>query len=159
MPIPGEWQGLKINTTHSFQSYAHGRLSEETCKALDMPLGTLVRDLKLEEFPSDLPIVGTNFSGETPSEVFPDGTGPLVFLRCNLNNVVLPRDSKMDADSCNQMYKVQPDGQDWVVDADERAVVIIGTAAAVADWEAKRPAPVDPKTLAKADAGAMGGVG
>ena len=62
MPEKVAWQGIAVNGTHSWKSYAHGIVSPEACKELGLERGTLVRDLRAEEFPPELVIVGTNFS-------------------------------------------------------------------------------------------------
>ena len=184
MPDKVAWQGVAVNGTHSWKSYAHGIVAPEVCKELGLERGTLVRDLKPEEFPPELVIVGTNFSGEIAAAerkkypegrpVFPDGCRGLLFVNCNLDNVELPPDTKLCENSCHQQHQAftTPElddkgatvmvDRDWAVtvtvDAKDpekvtvEPVAVMGTPAAVADWQAKREPPLTKEELPKAEA-------
>lgn len=145
MPDVGEWQGIKINATWSFQDFED----------------KLLIDVPIEEFPSELPIVGSNFSQQImETSVFPKGVSGLQFINCNLDNVILPEGCKLCADSCNQQHKIGNDGKDYVIqittdakDSEKKIyteVAIIGTAEAVAEWETKRTDVLDIVALKEA---------
>lgn len=61
-------------------------------------------------------IYGSCFSQEIPgSEIFPDDMSGVTFYDCNLDNCVVPIDNAIIGGS-NQTFKVQNDGNDWVLD-------------------------------------------
>jgi hypothetical protein len=68
-------------------------------------------------------IKGTCFSQEkTDSDIFPDGTANVTFIRCNLDNVVLPSGSTIDGETINRRIKVQNDLMDWEVDEQDNPI-------------------------------------
>ena len=107
---------MGVNETHSFRDYTHG-----TAEGLPVAFGgTPLAKLPPEEF-SGTTIRGSCLSCEVPdTPVFPAGTKALTFDSCNLDNVLLPPGSVV-LDNCSaRRFLVQPDGEDWLVDADNR---------------------------------------
>lgn len=61
-------------------------------------------------------IVGACFGHETPdTEVFPPGT-VCTLERCNLSNVAMPPGCTIGEGCQTTRFRVQADGEDWVVD-------------------------------------------
>jgi hypothetical protein len=186
------WQGVAVNGWHSWSSYAHGAIPLEKCVAWGLENATMIHDLDPSDFPPELVIVGTNFSGEISKDerakfpegrpVFPDGVRGLLFVNCNLDNVLLPPDSKLCENSCHQQHEAfeeplldekgnpvldereQPvmTSRDYAVtvtvDALDKEkvtvepVAVMGSAEAVADWDRKREPPLTKEELPVAEA-------
>ena len=67
---------------------------------------------------NDTEVVGTCFHQNVPKTVvFPTGIKGVKFVKCNLDNVVIPKDCKVDG-GCNRLIAVQKDGCDWLLDTD-----------------------------------------
>ena len=74
-------------------------------------------------------IVGTQFGRERPPgaagkgklKLFPDGAHSIVFEGCCLDNAELPPGTSL-VNCTTRQYQVQADGQDWIVDAEGKAL-------------------------------------
>ena len=67
---------------------------------------------------NDTEVVGTCFHQNVPKTVvFPAGIKGVKFVKCNLDNVVIPKDCTVDG-GCNRLIAVQKDGCDWLLDTD-----------------------------------------
>lgn len=74
-------------------------------------------DTKPEEW-NDSEVVGSCFYNEKPkSVIFPEGIKGVKFIRCNLDNIVIPKDCTVEG-GCNKLIQVQKDGEDWLLDND-----------------------------------------
>ena len=61
-------------------------------------------------------LIGTCFAQEQPgTQVFPAGTSDVMFIDCNLDNVLLPAES-VAMGGCRRQFCVQADAEDWLVD-------------------------------------------
>lgn len=72
------------------------------------------RDLDPKDFEGE--IIGSNFYQENKpnSIIFPDGI-KTTFIRCNLDNVSVPKDCVIDGGT-NKQILVQNDNSDWILD-------------------------------------------
>lgn len=68
-----------------------------------------------------------------PKDIFPDGVENLIFVRCNLDNVLLPKGATM-IDSTNKLIQQQIDGLNWIVDKTLKPIELLD-----------KPIPVEPK--------------
>lgn len=69
-------------------------------------------------------IIGSCFSQETPdTEVFPSDA-KIHFINCNLDNCKIPEGCTVEGGS-RRRYKVQNDGNDWEIDAENIPTNII----------------------------------
>lgn len=60
-------------------------------------------------------VIGSCFAQETPNTtVFPAITG-VKFIKCNLDNCVIPKDCTVEGGT-NKLIQVQNDGEDWILD-------------------------------------------
>ena len=90
---------MAINEKYSYKDFTHKTFTST----------------KPEEW-NDTEVVGSCFYNETPkTNVFPDGIKGVKFVRCNLDNVVIPKDCTMEGGT-NKLIKVQNDLNDWVLD-------------------------------------------
>lgn len=56
------------------------------------------------------------FSNETPdAHIFPDNISGVIFIKCNLDNVFIPVGNTV-IDCSQRRFKVQNDGNDWLID-------------------------------------------
>ena len=100
-----------INQLHSFKNYTNVSL----------------KHLDASEF-SNTKIKNTCFyqelkEGETDlKDIFPDGVTGLSFMCCNLDNVLIPKDTILEA-SQNRLIVKQLDEDDWVLDKTTKAVI------------------------------------
>ncbi len=63
-------------------------------------------------------IYGSSFSQETPdSHIFPDSMTGVTFIRSNLDNVYIPTGNTV-IDSSQRIFKIQNDGEDWILNVD-----------------------------------------
>ena len=61
-------------------------------------------------------VVGTCFHQNVPkTAIFPVGIKGVKFVRCNLDNVVIPKDCTLEG-GCHRWIAVQKDGCDWLLD-------------------------------------------
>ena len=71
-------------------------------------------------------IINSCFSQEIPdTHVFPDGMKNVTFINCNLDNCFIPSGNIVQGGS-QRRFKVQQDGFDWIVDANNNPVERIG---------------------------------
>ena len=71
-------------------------------------------------------IYGSVFSNETPdTHVFPDDTNGTTFIDCMLDNVFIP-DGNAVIGGSQKRFKVQNDGNDWLIDEDGNPTKPIG---------------------------------
>jgi len=71
-------------------------------------------------------VVNSCFYNETPkTQVFPAGITGVEFVRCNLDNVVVPPGCTTK-DCSTRLIKVQNDMEDWLLDATLKPVEPIG---------------------------------
>ena len=81
----------------------------------------ILTDTKPEEW-NDTEVVNSCFYNETPNtDVFPEGIKGVKFIRCNLDNVVVPETCTIE-DGTHKLIQVQNDLEDWILDADLRPV-------------------------------------
>lgn len=67
---------------------------------------------------NDTEVINSCFYNETPNtRVFPDGITGVVFVGCNLDNVIVPKECTMK-DCTNKLIQVQKDGNDWILNPD-----------------------------------------
>jgi len=65
---------------------------------------------------NDTEVVGSCFHQNTPKTVvFPVGISGVKFIKCNLDNVVIPEDCTVEGGT-NKLISTQNDGADWFVD-------------------------------------------
>lgn len=65
---------------------------------------------------NDTEVIGSCFHQHTPKTVvFPTGITGVTFTRCNLDNVVVPKECTING-GCHRWIAVQKDGEDWVLD-------------------------------------------
>ena len=65
---------------------------------------------------NDSEVVGTCFHQTVPkTAIFPAGITGVKFVKCNLDNVVIPKDCTVEG-GCNRLIAVQKDGCDWLLD-------------------------------------------
>lgn len=65
---------------------------------------------------NDTEIVNSCFAQEIPlTNVFPEGIEGVIFIRCNLDNCVIPKNCTVEGGT-NKLIQVQKDGIDWIVD-------------------------------------------
>jgi hypothetical protein len=89
------------------------------------------KDHKAADF-NNTTIVGSCFHQNVVGEedvlhdIFPDGMTGVHFVRCNLDNVLIPPGNTMDTegwDMCtNKRIKIQNDGFSWILDNDNKPV-------------------------------------
>lgn len=90
---------MPLNEKHSYKDYTHK---------------TFV-DTKPEEW-NDSEVIGSCFHNEKPkSEIFPEGIKGVKFIRCNLDNIVIPKDCTVEG-GCNRLIQEQKDGEYWLLD-------------------------------------------
>ena len=78
-------------------------------------------DTKPEEW-NDSEVICSCFYNEKPkSLIFPEGIKGVKFVRCNLDNIVIPKDCTVEG-GCNRLIQVQKDGEDWLLDDDLKPV-------------------------------------
>lgn len=69
-----------------------------------------------------LTIHGLCLSNETPNaQMLPANLTGVTFIACNLDNVFIPPGNNLQNCS-NRLFKVQNDGEDWLVDAQHNAL-------------------------------------
>jgi hypothetical protein len=74
-------------------------------------------DLSDRKDMDNLTITGLCLSNETPNAfVLPPNLKGVTFVDCNLDNVFIPVGNVMVRGS-NRRFKVQEDGEDWIIDA------------------------------------------
>ena len=74
-------------------------------------------------------IYGTLFYNETPdSSIFPPGTTGMTLVNCNVDNLILPLDTVVIFNNGLQRkrFKVQNDGNDWIIDDNNLPVKPLG---------------------------------
>lgn len=65
---------------------------------------------------NDTEVIGTCFHQHIPkTKVFPEGMTGVTFTRCNLDNVVVPKECTING-GCHRWIAVQKDGEDWILD-------------------------------------------
>lgn len=65
---------------------------------------------------NDTEVIGSCFYNETPNtKVFPDGIKGVKFIKCNLDNVVVPKECTIEG-GCHRLIQMQKDGEDWLLD-------------------------------------------
>ena len=65
---------------------------------------------------NDTEVIGSCFASLTPNtRVFPDGITGVKFIKCNLDNVVVPKECTIEG-GCHRLIAKQNDGEDWLVD-------------------------------------------
>lgn len=118
-------------------------------------------DLPADEF-TGITITGSCFYQEGEErEIFPPEAKNITFKKCNLDNVVLPANSKVV--SCSQMRIVkQNDKCDWFVDKDKKPIEPVGKAAFLRAGISVQPKDIpsemlDKSVLDAADKTVLGG--
>jgi hypothetical protein len=77
----------------------------------------ILTDTKPEEW-NDTEVVNSCFYNEQPlTKVFPDDIKGVTFIRCNLDNIVIPETCTIEGGT-NKLIQVQKDGEDWILDKD-----------------------------------------
>ena len=80
------------------------------------------RNLQNEVFEEGEIVQGSCFAQERPDTVvFPEDMTGVTFKNCNLDNCVIPAGNTV-IDCWQRRILVQPDGLDWIVDADNQPV-------------------------------------
>jgi predicted GH43/DUF377 family glycosyl hydrolase len=65
---------------------------------------------------NDTEVIGSCFHQHTPKTVvFPTGITGVTFTRCNLDNVVVPKECTING-GCHRWIAVQSDGENWILD-------------------------------------------
>jgi hypothetical protein len=65
---------------------------------------------------NDTEVVGSCFHRCVPkTETFPKGITGVTFTKCNLDNVVVPKECKING-GCHRWIAAQKDGEDWLLD-------------------------------------------
>ena len=101
----------------------------------------ILTDTKPEEW-NDTEVVNSCFYNEKPlTKVFPDGLKGVTFIRCNLDNVVVPETCTIEGGT-NKLIQVQNDLEDWILDKDLNPVEPVAKARFV-----KLGLSVDPTNL------------
>ena len=90
---------MPLNKEYSYKDFTHKTFTET----------------RPEEW-NDTEVVGTCFYNLKPkSEIFPEGIRGVKFIRCNLDNIVIPKDCTVEG-GCNRLIQEQKDGEDWLLD-------------------------------------------
>ena len=67
-------------------------------------------------------IRGSCFGKEVPdTKVFPADMRDVTFINCNLDNCLIPEGNTV-IDCTTRRYKVQEDGEDWIIDKDLKPI-------------------------------------
>lgn len=87
-------------------------------------------------------IYGSTFMNEKPNSViFTEETSDVTFVKCNLDNIVLPKKSRLIG--CSQrMFKAQNDLRDWQIDKDGKPQKLISE-----EYWQKIGTSIDPKEI------------
>ena len=94
-----EYEGMKVtyNDEWSFKNFTNGYLGDKT-------------------IPRGIVIYASVFMQEKPdSHIFPEDMTDVTFVACNLDNVYIPEGNMVIGGSMKE-FKVQNDGEDWVID-------------------------------------------
>lgn len=71
---------------------------------------------------NDSEIVGSCFhQGKPNTKIFPDGLEGVTFIKCNLDNVLVPEECEIIG-GCHRLIKEQNDLEDWIVDETLRPI-------------------------------------
>lgn len=71
-------------------------------------------------------VVGSCFQQDRPrTPVFPDDA-TCTFVRCNLNNCEIPKGCKVDKSCCHHQHEEQNDGEQWILDKQNRPAKPLG---------------------------------
>ena len=66
---------------------------------------------------NDTEVIGSCFYQFEPNTgVFPSEIKNVTFIRCNLDNVVVPKECTIEG-GCHRLIAAQNDGEDWILDA------------------------------------------
>ena len=88
----------------------------------------ILTDTKPEDW-NDTEVVNSCFYNEKPrTEVFPEGIKGVKFVRCNLDNIVIPKECTVEGGT-NKLIQTQKDGEDWILDKDLNPVEPLNKAA------------------------------
>jgi len=91
------------------------------------------------DIPDGTVVYASTFHHEVPDTIVfrPDMTG-VRFVRCNLDNVVIPPGNIVESSS-QRRYKVQNDGRDWEVDSEGNPVRLVNREAAIEEGRSTDP--------------------
>lgn len=91
-------------------------------------------------------IYGSAFYSEAPdADIFPEGTEGVVFVNCNIDNLVVPPKSEVvfTDDRIPQSFQVQNDLNDWIVDAETKEPIKLVDDKIYTKLGLKAPTPAD----------------
>ena len=99
----------KLNEKYSFGSFTNKSFKDQPAKDFD---NSCIKGSSFyqESLYGDSKIV---------KDIFPDGIKGVEFVRCNLDNVLIPLDNTVDERSTNKKIQVQNDLEDWVLNEDK----------------------------------------
>ena len=90
---------MALNEKHSYKDYTHQEFTKTDAKDWN-----------------DSEVVGTCFHQTVPkTSIFPAGITGVKFVKCNLDNVVIPKDCTVEG-GCHRWIAAQKDGSDWLLD-------------------------------------------
>lgn len=70
-------------------------------------------------------VYASSFGNETPdNHIFPGTMSGVTFIKCNLDNVFIPIGNTV-IDCSQRRFKVQNDGNDWLIDGSDNSVLPI----------------------------------
>lgn len=98
------------------EKYSYRDLSKR-CKDCDFS------KVPIEEI-NDTEIIGSGFGKGIPwdSSMFPEGMKGVTFIRCNLDNCVVPEGNTIGQGCTNKHHMVMNDGENWIVDKDLKPI-------------------------------------
>lgn len=71
-------------------------------------------------------IYSTVFYNEKPnSEIFPPGMKGVIFIKCNMDNLVIPEGNTL-IECTQRKFEAQEDGKDWLLDEDGNPLKLMG---------------------------------
>ena len=101
------------------------------------------------DLPDGIVVYSTAFYHEQDAAPFPEKMTGVTFVKCNLDNVTVPRGNTII--QCSQKrFRCQKDGCDWEIDADDRPVKLACGGKPFIKFGVTPPTPVEiPETKVK----------
>jgi hypothetical protein len=98
-----------INEKYSYKAFPYHNLSFKHIPAKEFDNTEIVGSCFYQEYTT----VDTN----VVKDIFPNGMKGVTFIKCNLDNVLIPQGNTIDG-GCNRIIKVQNDLNDWELNED-----------------------------------------
>ena len=97
-------------------------------------MGKNFSDVDAKDF-NNSQIIGSCFyqEGEPDQTIFPKTMEGVVFIKCNLDNVVIPNNNTVEDCSCKRIKFNPDDKEDWIVDEYENLLGHVGKTKAEAE--------------------------